>query len=86
MCIKHVCQKLHMTANHSKIYPGPPLNIMSKKPNLNCSTLNQNIAETDPQQIGTAVSHAWPAVTGNGLSKAVMHAVRKHNVPVFVAN
>jgi len=31
-----------MTANQSKTYPGHPLNMMSEKPNLNCSMLNQN--------------------------------------------
>jgi hypothetical protein len=43
-------------------------------------------SDTAAQQIGTAVSSTLPAVKGNGLSKAVMHAVSKHNAPVFVAN
>jgi len=29
VCTKHVCQKLYMTANQSKTYPGPQLNMMS---------------------------------------------------------
>ena len=66
MSIKHVCQKLHMTVNQSKTYPGPPLNTMSKK-NLtltavhwtktwrHCSTANWNSSE----QCTTCCHRKW---------------------------